>query len=196
MKFAGAISRDALEVHADKLSLASKVHVIGDVDLDHRPATFGSPEARVLHDETARTVGKVSAALERGYQALDLLDQRILALKFGRGLTIAQVAGRLGGSAERIQKRYQRVKARLRSRLEAESVTLADIQAALEGQGLKLTLFGAVLTELDRQPGDQLVLVPPAVPQQEVRDREAFILSPDLLTLFERLPPPHSVRVP
>lgn len=150
VKLGGTVSRRALDFAIDDLRLNPPLRVVTGVNLDGLPSSSMPPEAEFLGEEAAVKRFRIAARLQAAYQALDLLDQRILALKFARGMTMAEIGRRLDASTDGVQKRYQRLKCKLRVRLAADGITPADVAAVLQGPEIDICLFEPVPMELDR----------------------------------------------
>jgi hypothetical protein len=85
--------------------------MVGERELDHLRADSPDPEARLLAIEAEPDRSR----LARAFSTLDADDRRLIALRFGRGLRLCEIA-RLGRIDEKqIYRRCQRALAALRA---------------------------------------------------------------------------------
>ena len=89
-----------------------------------------------VDDEEARSeVAVVVDALSRAIKALPPSDRVLVQLHFWSGHTVARIAARTGDNQKALYRRFDKLKAELRRRLEAEGVsqrTLAGIEGRFE----------------------------------------------------------------
>ena len=173
----GTIRREALQATADTLRLVPRPR---DVALDGTSGAGATPclsNAPDLDAMASAAREALATALEGALRDVGEEDQRILRLKFAREMTMAEIAAALGMPPGGVQKRYERLRRRLRANLESQGISLADVNAALEAPGLNSPLLERLLRDGD-EPRKHFRSVRPA--ERERADPHTISPSPQL----------------
>lgn len=147
---AGSPPRAVIEQIANSLHLDSRASTerFTRNTADSTPACSSSSPDAEMSASAARAA--VTIWLGAALRELCTEDQRMLALKFCRDMTMAEIAAALGRTPGNVQKRFERLKPRLRACLEAHEVSVAEVCAAFETSGPDWALLESVLVDEDR----------------------------------------------
>lgn len=126
------ISRRELEELAARLPTRPRRHFEGEDSLHALPATTGSPEERLLAKEGREALTRAAAALERALDALPDEDRLILRLSYEQDFKVADIARYLCLDQKGLYRRIEKIRDRLKDRLQAEGVRWEDIRLGRE----------------------------------------------------------------
>ena len=90
-----------------------------------------SPDEGVLSNERRLAAHEVSRALARSLAGIPRSDRRLLWLRYGARLTVAQIARKLGRDQAGLYKKFVRLHAAVRRRLETCGITSADLSGLI-----------------------------------------------------------------
>lgn len=126
----GAQSREELASIASALPHRVRRHFEGEERLREIVA-FEQADARVLEAERAAAVRRLEAALDCALGTLASEDRLILKMRFGDGVTVRQIAATLHLESRILYRRIERCLKKIRSAMEAQSVTREAIRTVL-----------------------------------------------------------------
>jgi RNA polymerase sigma factor (sigma-70 family) len=110
---------------------------VSDPDLAQLPA----PEVEVLPVLSPLERRRIAAALGRAVARLEPGDRRIIALRFGGRLTIAEIARQSGLCQRKLYRHIRSILNRLRDELQAAGVRSSQVKGALDGFELPWALL-------------------------------------------------------
>lgn len=142
-----SMSRAGLELYARQLRPTRPT--MESCDFSDRPAQWGSPDAELLATESVRALRRVHRTFLGAIADLQPTDRLLLALRWGRKLTMEQIGAAFGEPGDRVQKRHERLLRRLRTRLEACGVARGDLAAVEQLRGRMGKVFECVLADLE-----------------------------------------------
>jgi RNA polymerase sigma factor (sigma-70 family) len=97
--------------------------------------TERTPDHELIATEDSRFLAQATAALRDAVELLPARDRLIVALKFCKGMTVAEIARTLGIEQKPLYKRLPRLIKQLRRTLEANGIGGESVLAALESDG-------------------------------------------------------------
>jgi len=111
-----SMTPEALQDVAGKLPQRAAIQTFAADDVDDlRVGTFDDPIERAEEDGAQRISRRT---LRRAYRRLPADERRLLALRFGRRMSVAAIATLLGQRAKPLYRRIERILARLRRTME------------------------------------------------------------------------------
>lgn len=131
------VSRAELERMAALLPQKLPRHLIGEEELDDRPAEVERPEERILEDELRSTHRRLLAALEKALGELPAEDRLVIEMCILRGRRIADAARFLGLPEKPLYRKKEQILARLRQALEREGFSWDQIAEILGIQEIR-----------------------------------------------------------
>jgi len=102
-----------------------------DLTTDAVAPQASSPDEAVLAAERHVASRAVTEALARSLNSIRSSDRRLLWLRYGARLTVAQIARKLGQDQGALYKKFARLHAAVRSRLETSGIRLADVSRVI-----------------------------------------------------------------
>ena len=90
-----------------------------------------SPDEGVWAAERRVAARALTEALARILNSMPWSDRRLLGLRYGARLTVAQIARKLGEDPAGLYRKFVRLHATLRSRLEASGIRSADVSGLI-----------------------------------------------------------------
>ena len=102
-----------------------------DVTADVIAPQGTSPDEGVWAAERRVAARALTEALARVLNSMPWSDRRLLGLRYGARLTVAQIARKLGEDPGSLYRKFVRLHATLRSRLEASGIRSADVSGLI-----------------------------------------------------------------
>ena len=123
-----SLTRDRVRAVAATLPVRSVARrLVDDVELETLPSVDPDPQVLLESRDECAQQRRIGAVLRRALDPLSPLERRVIALRFGEGLTVADIARRLGVAQKPLYGRLERTLRGLRRQLEAAGISAADL---------------------------------------------------------------------
>lgn len=121
-----SLTRAAVVTMAERLPARTPRPREAEIDPDLLPA-HESAEARTIESEAQRTSERASAAVRRAIAEMPLQDRMVVRLRFGKGMTIADVARMMQIEQRPLYRRIEAILRRLRAALVSAGIDGATV---------------------------------------------------------------------
>jgi RNA polymerase sigma factor for flagellar operon FliA len=128
----GDLSREELHGIMLQLPIRTTRRFLSEDELEHVPASAASEDDIIDSLEQARSGDRIERALANALARLDGQDRVILKMRFCDNLKLARIAELLGLPAKPFYRRVEDLMRILRTELEAQGVSHADVAALVE----------------------------------------------------------------
>jgi RNA polymerase sigma factor (sigma-70 family) len=130
--FQVAASRQELEAVAASLPARQKRQLVGEHEIEGRPASDGAPDEPIHLLEAAEAARHMCAALSRALADLAPQDRIVLRMRFEDDFSVMQIARALHLEPKPIYRRIERLLIQLRGALEREGVSAGSVADVLQ----------------------------------------------------------------